>query len=444
MNFGIHEVEHPRIGHFVHDNTSPFTRTHISPILFHQFPPRYRCSNHSRMRLSYVFVAVFAVLAALLRASFMRISHKELDWDGMVIPMARAAFWRGEGDEGASSNRPPLEGVKIVITGATNGIGLSLARALTQRLGATVIAVGRSEVKLQKLKGELGDTVTTVQADLVDLSSVSRAADKISETFDSIDILINNAGITYPSTFTLNTTRFATEHGYDRLFVTNYLSHVLLTEKLLPNLQKSPRPTVMQVTSTFHWGVDGSDLVPLKDGGRPVVAARPGGSHGLLYYRAQRAYANSKLGQLYHARSLKRRHPNLRVVSVCPSWVGTDIAGPEGDPSHDVIMKMGYRVDGWGISSALYGLFANEKTGDDYYTNTGFFSFMTSLFSQMPAWTYTIGVRDAITVTYALAGLVGQHFFSEISPTRSSPESYDTQKAEALWDWSYKALSPYL
>jgi NAD(P)-dependent dehydrogenase (short-subunit alcohol dehydrogenase family) len=397
------------------------------------------------MRLTYVFVAVLAVAVALLRIAFVRITPKEVDWDGVVIPMARAALGRGEaGEDGTTtSNRPPLEGVKVVITGATNGIGLSLARALTQRLGATVIAVGRSEVKLQQLKGELGDSVTTVQADLVDLSSVSRAADKISETFDSIDVLINNAGITYPSSFTLDTTRFATQQGYDRLFVTNYLSHVLLTEKLLPKLQSSPRPTVVQVTSTFHWGVDGSDLVPSKDGDLPIVAARPGGSHGLLYFRAQRAYANSKLAQLYHARSLKRRYSNFRVVSVCPSWVGTDIVGPDGDPAHEVIMTMGYRVDGWGISSALFGLFANE-TGDDYYTNTGFFNLMTPLFSRMPQWTYTVGVRDAITVTYALAGLVGQHFFSGIAPTRSSPESYDTQKGEALWDWSYKALTPYL
>lgn len=395
------------------------------------------------MRLSYAVIAVLAVLIARLRIAFVRIPHKELDWDGLLFPLARAAFGRGEDEEGVPSKRLPLEGVKVVITGSTNGIGLSLARALTQRLGATVIAVGRSEAKLQKLKDELGDSVTTVQADLVDLSSVSRAADKISEAFESIDILINNAGITYPSTFTLDTTPFATEQGYDRLFVTNYLSHVLLTEKLLPRLQKSPRPTIMQVTSTFHWGVDGSDLVPGNDGESPIVAARPGGSHGLLYFRAQRAYANSKLGQLYHARSLTRRYSNLRVVSVCPSWVGTDIVGPDGDPAHDVIMKMGYRVDGWGISSALYGLFSNE-TVDDYYTNTGFFNFMSSLFARMPAWTYTVGVRDAITVTCALAGLVGQHFFSEISPTRSSPESYDTQKAEALWDWSYKALSPYL
>jgi NAD(P)-dependent dehydrogenase (short-subunit alcohol dehydrogenase family) len=408
------------------------------------FPNRYRCTNRNRMRLSYVFVAVLAVSVALIRVMFVRISHKELDWDGIVIPMARAAFGRGEGDDGASSDRPPLEGVKVVITGATNGIGLSLARVLTQRLGATVVAVGRSEAKLQKLKGELGDSVTTVEADLVDLASVSRAADTISETFDSIDILINNAGIFYParSTLTLDTTRFATEQGYDRLFVTNYLSHVLLTEKLLPKLQRSSRPTVVQVTSNFHWGVDGSDLVPPNDGG-PIVAARPGGSHGLLIFRGQRAYANSKLGQLYHARSLKRRYSNIRVVSVCPSWVGTNIVGPDGDPSHDVIMKLGYRVDGWGISSALYGLFANE-TGDDFYTNTGVFKYISALFARMPAWTYTVGWRDAITSTFAFASLVGQHFFSEISPTRSSPESYDMQKAEALWDWSYKALKPYL
>jgi NAD(P)-dependent dehydrogenase (short-subunit alcohol dehydrogenase family) len=396
------------------------------------------------MGLLFVLVAAVAVLLGALRAAFVRIPHKELDWDGVFLPMARQAGFRQDGGDEDGDERLPLEGVRAVVTGATNGIGLALTRALVQKLGASVVAVGRSEAKLEKLRGELGASVTTVRADLADLDSVARAADEIAQSFDSIDILINNAGIAYPDWFTFN---FSNKQGFDRLFVTNYLSHVLLTDKLLPKLHNSTakRPTVLQVTSSYHIEADGSDLVPLpgREGQRHVTASRPGGAHALLYFRGKRAYANSKLGQLYHARSLQKRHPKLRVVSICPSWVGTDIGGGEGVPRREVMMRLGYLVDGWGISSALYGLFSKEEEGD-FFSNTGYYEFFKSVMSGMPGWASTIGLRDAITNVVAISGLVGQHFFSRVGPTRASLESYDMEKAEALWEWSYRAISPYV
>jgi hypothetical protein len=69
---------------------------------------------------------------------------------------------------------------------------------------------------------------------------------------------------------------------------------------------------------------------------------------------------------------------------------------------------------------------------------------VSGVLSRMPGWASTIGLRDVITNVVALSGLVGQHYFSRVGPTRSSPESYDMEKAEALWEWSYRALSPYL
>ena len=61
-------------------------------------------------------------------------------------------------------------------------------------------------------------------------------------------------------------------------FSVNYLSHFLLTEKLLPLMEKSSEhPKILQISSTFHYGVDGSDL-----GGAAPVASQPGGSHGFV------------------------------------------------------------------------------------------------------------------------------------------------------------------
>jgi hypothetical protein len=53
-------------------------------------------------------------------------------------------------------------------------------------------------------------------------------------------------------------------------------------------------------------------------------------------------------------------------------------------------------------------------------------------------------VRDVLSANAGLSGLVGQHFFPGVGPRRSSVESYDADKAEALWEWSHRALAPYL
>lgn len=115
----------------------------------------------------------------------------------------------------------------------------------------------------------------------------------------------------------------------------NYLSHFLLTEKLLGTLlNKSRWPRVVQVSSSFHFAVDGSDLIlsptvttttaaaaaattanANEDGAaaRPVASV-PGGSHGFYFYRSQRQYANSKLAQILHARYLSSTERRDRVV----------------------------------------------------------------------------------------------------------------------------------
>jgi NAD(P)-dependent dehydrogenase (short-subunit alcohol dehydrogenase family) len=87
---------------------------------------------------------------------------------------------------------------------------------------------------------------------LDDLESVARTADEMLLQLDKIDVLINSAGIHYgfhPSTlFSKETASFTTKQGYDKSFVTNFLSHVLLTEKLAPLLKVSDRPKVVQIS----------------------------------------------------------------------------------------------------------------------------------------------------------------------------------------------------
>ena len=380
---------------------------------------------------SIVLVAIVAILDAY--------PHKDLDWEGTILPMAQT-YANGADD---------LTGKRVVITGCTNGIGLSLTEAFS-KLNATVIGVGRNPQKLARLQEEW-PSVHVVLADLMDLQSVSQAADEITKQWSNIDILINNAGL-HDSLGNFWGDAVSVQ-GYDRVFAVNYLSHLLLTEKLTPLLlhNTTARPTVVQISSSFHWAVDGSDLVvpssvvePASSGSSMPIAARPGGSTGFYFFRSQRSYANSKLAQVYHARALQKRHSSnnrLRVVSICPAWVSTSIAGDSGVGK--LFMDAGFPSDGWGIASSLMGALDTTAIGD-YYINSRVFQILNVLYKGLPSWTYTVGLRDAVTFALAIMAQKLQKFLPEATPIRSSPESYNETIAEELYEWSLEAVRQYL
>ena len=88
-----------------------------------------------------------------------------------------------------------LDGKVALITGATGGIGMSIAKQMKSS-GAKLILSGTRQEVLSKLELELGDDVKTIVTDLSDKNDVMSLANEAEETFGSIDILINNAGIT--------------------------------------------------------------------------------------------------------------------------------------------------------------------------------------------------------------------------------------------------------
>ncbi len=82
-----------------------------------------------------------------------------------------------------------------LVTGATGGIGASIAKALHAQ-GATVGISGRNEEKLNALASELGDRVHVFPADLSSDEAVAELVKQANETMGQIDILVNNAGLT--------------------------------------------------------------------------------------------------------------------------------------------------------------------------------------------------------------------------------------------------------
>lgn len=88
-----------------------------------------------------------------------------------------------------------LSGKTALVTGATGGIGGAIAKALHAQ-GAIVGISGRNEARLKELAGELGERVHVLPADLGDVAQVEALVKSASEAMGSINILVNNAGLT--------------------------------------------------------------------------------------------------------------------------------------------------------------------------------------------------------------------------------------------------------
>ena len=93
-----------------------------------------------------------------------------------------------------------LTGKAALVTGATGGIGLAIAKALHGQ-GATVALSGRRVEQLEALKAELGERAEIFPADLADQASVDGLVPAVEKGLGGLDILVNNAGITRDNLF---------------------------------------------------------------------------------------------------------------------------------------------------------------------------------------------------------------------------------------------------
>lgn len=217
---------------------------------------------------------------------------------------------RDEGLEGR------LVGKVIVITGATSGIGIETARALSAT-GATLFLTVRDKAKAKiTLAGLLESSLTSVslvEMDSASFASIRAAAAIILKNSNSqVNILVNNAGIMGVQDLKLTT------NGHEIHFATNHLGHFLLFQLLKPALLSSSTPKfhsrVVMVASSAHRACTLSkrDNYNFEEGGY---------SHGI-------AYAKSKLANIYMANELDRRYgqAGLHATSLHPGAIDTSIS----------------------------------------------------------------------------------------------------------------------
>lgn len=177
-----------------------------------------------------------------------------------------------------SQGRPPdmdLTGRTILITGATDGLGRQLALDVAGA-GATVLAHGRRQERLDALTDELDDgaRVKTYLADLASLEEVRDLADRVIADHDALHVLVSNAGVG------AGEERLLSHDGHELRFAVNHLAGFLLIRRLLGLLRAGAPSRVVNVASVGQAAIDFDDVM-LERG-----------------FSGSRAYAQSKLAQI--------------------------------------------------------------------------------------------------------------------------------------------------
>jgi NAD(P)-dependent dehydrogenase (short-subunit alcohol dehydrogenase family) len=176
----------------------------------------------------------------------------------------------------------------VMITGANSGLGLETAKYFVGS-GYRVVMAVRNVNKGETAKKEMlqlfpDGKIDIFRLDLASLSSIHEFVYSFSQQYDSLDLLINNAGVMIPP--------FSkTEEGFELQFGSNHLGHFALTGLLLPFLEKGDQPRVVTLSSIAHRGgvIDFNNL---------------DGSKG---YKAMKFYSQSKLANLLFAKELDDR-----------------------------------------------------------------------------------------------------------------------------------------
>lgn len=207
-----------------------------------------------------------------------------------------------------------LSGKRIIVTGATNGVGLGTARILAHAGAHVILAVRNTDLGAQRA-AEIGGSTSVVKLDLADLSSVRAFSERLD---DDVDILINNAGA-------IAQNRVDTVDGFELTIGTNLLGPFALTNLLFSRV--------------------GSQIINVGSDSHKSATLRLDDMHLRSHkWTVMGAYARSKLAVMLWGLELDRRlraaHSPIVTQLTHPGWVASNLSHVSDKP----LMSVAHRA----------------------------------------------------------------------------------------------------
>jgi NAD(P)-dependent dehydrogenase (short-subunit alcohol dehydrogenase family) len=207
-----------------------------------------------------------------------------------------------------------LSGKRIIVTGATNGVGLGTARILAHAGAHVILAVRNTDLGARRA-AEIGGSTSVVKLDLADLSSVREFSERLD---DDVDILINNAGA-------IAQNRVDTVDGFELTIGTNLLGPFALTNLLFSRV--------------------GSQIINVGSDAHKSATLRLDDMHLRSHkWTVMGAYARSKLAVMLWGLELDRRlraaHSPIVTQLTHPGWVASNLSQVSDKP----LMSVAHRA----------------------------------------------------------------------------------------------------
>ena len=201
-----------------------------------------------------------------------------------------------------------LEQKNVFITGSSRGIGLAIAHKFAS-LGANVVLNSRGEIS-EELLAEFkpyGVKVLAISGDVSDFADAKRMVDQAIEELGSVDVLVNNAGITQ-DTLMLK----MTEEDFEKVLKVNLTGAFNMTQAVLKQMIKAREGAIINMSSVV----------------------------GLMGNIGQANYAASKAGLIGFTKSVAREvaNRNVRVNAIAPGMIESDMTAVLSDKFKDAML----------------------------------------------------------------------------------------------------------